>query len=411
MTAFLCASCGAVVTQTFFDLGSMPSANSYLRAEDLKHSESYWPLRAAVCANCFLVQLSHHVDPAYLFGSYAYYSSYADSWVEHARKFADDAIRRFKLVPHSRVLEIASNDGYLLRHFLAAGVPSLGIEPAANVARAAREQGIETRVQFFSKATANDLVAEGWFADLVVANNVLAHVPTINDFVAGLAIVLKPGGVLSVEFPHLLPLMERVEFDTIYHEHVFYYSLLAVNTLFARHGLVVFDVEHLSTHGGSLRVFAARSDGLPRDPQPNVRKTVEIEIQRGLNCMSTYLGFDQRAATCRARTREFFAECRRQKRRLVGYGAAAKGNTFLNYCGLGLGDLEFVADRNPTKQGTYLPGSHIPVRAPEEIFKARPDYVVILAWNLRDEIMAKLACIREWAGRFVTLIPDVEVLP
>lgn len=409
MNSFPCASCGAPVTQTVIDLGEMPSANAFLKSEDLERPEPRWPLRAAVCSSCFLVQLDHHVSPEHLFTSYVYFSSYASSWVEHARRCAGSAIERFHLGPKSRVVEVASNDGYMLRHFKDAGVPALGIEPAANVAQAAQAQGIDTRVQFFSEAVAHDLVAEDWGADLVIANNVLAHVPTINDFVAGLSALLKPGGVLSVEFPHLLQLLEHVEFDTIYHEHFFYYSLLTIEKLFARHNLAVFDVEQLATHGGSLRIYAMRADSAPFAPTSGLAAVRELESKHALGRMETYLGFEKRAAECRDAARSFLEDCRRQGRAVIGYGAAAKGNTFLNYCGFGQDDLSFVADLNPTKQGTYLPGSHIPVRAPEAVFEMRPDYVIILPWNLRREIESSLSEIRNWGGRFATFVPTVEL--
>ncbi len=410
MTAFPCASCGAPVARTFIDFGQMPSANAFLTKADLDRPTPRWPLRAAVCEKCFLVQLDYHVEPERLFSSYVYFSSYADSWVDHARKFAQATIQRFTLGPSSRVIEVGSNDGYMLRHFKDADVPVLGIEPAANVAEVSRALGIETRVQFFGRAVAECLVQDGWSADLVIANNVLAHVPQINDFVAGLSTVLKPQGVLSVEYPHLLELIEHVEFDTIYHEHFFYYSLLALEPLFAHHGLTVFDAEQLPTHGGSLRIYASRTDGLARMPSRRLARLRNLEKSRALDRIDTYAGFEKRAKACRDAARTFFADCRLQGRRIAGYGAAAKGNTFLNYCGCGPDNLLFVADRNPVKQSLYLPGSQIPVRAPEAIFETKPDYVVILPWNLQAEIMKNLAGIREWGGQFVRMVPYVEVM-
>lgn len=408
MTVFSCASCGAPVTDTFIDLGSMPSANAFLDEAGLGRPEPRWPLRAAICAQCYLVQLDHHADPHALFDSYVYFSSFADSWVEHAKRYAASVSQRFSLGASSRVVEVASNDGYMLRHFKAAGIPALGIEPAANVAEAAQALGIDTRVRFFGQALAAELVAEGWAADLVIANNVLAHVPNINDFVAGLGTILKPDGVLTVEAPHLMRLIEHTEFDTIYHEHFFYYSLLALEPLFARHGLRVFDVEQLKTHGGSLRIYAART-GSRHAAGPGVAEIRALERASGLDRMETYLGFTGRAEACRAEAQQFFAECRAGGKRVVGYGAAAKGNTFLNYCGVGPQDLAFVADRNPVKQGKWLPGSHIPTRAPADIVATKPDYVVILPWNLREEIAASLDGIRAWGGRFVCMVPKVEV--
>ena len=409
MTTFSCASCGAPVTDTFIDLGSMPSANAFLTEASLGRAEPRWPLRAAICAQCHLVQLDHHADPHALFDSYVYFSSFADSWVEHAKRYAERVTKRFGLGASSRVVEVASNDGYMLRHFKAAGIPALGIEPAANVAQAAQALGINTRVRFFGQALAAELAAEGWSADLVIANNVMAHVPDINDFVAGFATVLAPDGVLTVEAPHLLRLIESTEFDTIYHEHFFYYSLLAVEPLFARHGLRVFDVEQLKTHGGSLRLYAARTGSHRHATEARVQELRALEQAHGLDRMATYLGFEKRAEACRADAQQFFAQCRAEGKKVVGYGAAAKGNTFLNYCGITPRDAMFVADRNPVKQGKWLPGSHIPTRAPDEIFTAKPDYVVILPWNLREEIAASLDGIRAWGGQFVCMVPKVEV--
>lgn len=411
MTPFLCASCGTPVTDTFIDLGQMPSANAFLAEADLGHPEPRWPLRAAVCAHCLLVQLDHRLDPGRLFNSYVYFSSYSDSWVEHARRYAQEVRQRFGLGPGSQVIEVASNDGYMLRHFKDAGIPSLGVEPAANVAQAAQALGIETRTRFFDAVFAAELVQEGRSADLVIANNVLAHVPGINEFVAGFYTILKPDGVLTVEFPHLLQLIQNSEFDTIYHEHFFYYSLLAVEPLFARHGLRVFDVEQLKTHGGSLRVYASRAESTAHAPHPCVEELRASEKASRLDQMSTYLSFEKKVEACRAEALKFFANCREARRRIIGYGAAAKGNTFLNYCGIGREELLFVVDRNPAKQGNYLPGSHIPVRPLDAIFEAKPDYVVILPWNLSNEIVRNLEGIRSWGGRFVTMIPRLMVIP
>ncbi len=405
-----CRSCGAELTRTFVDLGSTPLANSYLDESDLAVAEPRYPLHARVCGACFLVQVESAVPPEEIFGDYAYFSSYSASWVDHARRFAEASISRFDLDAGSLVVEVASNDGYLLRHFLAADIPVLGIEPAANVAAAAEAAGVPSEVRFFSEATARDLEARDLAADLLVGNNVLAHVPDLNDFVAGLAILLKPAGVLSMEFPHLLRLIRGVQFDTIYHEHFSYFSFLAVERVFARHGLVVFDVEQLPTHGGSLRVFARRRDGEPRAATPAVEDLRAEESAAGLDRLEAYSGFADRVAAVKAGLLEFLRRARSDGKTVVAYGAAAKGNTLLNTCGIDGELIAYVVDRNPHKQGCYLPGSRLAIHPPERIFETRPDYVLILPWNLRDEIMAAMAGVREWGGRFVVPVPEIEVL-
>lgn len=411
MTTPACRFCGAPLTQTLVDLGETPLANAYLTAVALAAPEPRFPLHARVCGRCRLVQVDAVTTPEALFGHYAYFSSYAASWVEHARRFTEMAARRFALGPASRVVEVASNDGYLLRHFVAAGVPVLGVEPAANVAETARTAGVPTETRFFGLTAARDLAARGFSADLLVGNNVLAHVPDLNDFVAGLAFLLKADGVLSMEFPHLLRLMAECQFDTIYHEHFCYFSLLAVERVFAAHGLRVFDVEELPTHGGSLRVMACRAASAAHATGPGVAKLRADEAAAGLDDDAAYAGFAPRVEAVRDALTSFLAAARAAGCSVAAYGAAAKGNTLLNYCRLGAADIAYAVDRNPHKQGHYLPGSHLPILAPEALRETRPDYVLILPWNLREEIVAEHAHIRDWGGRFVVPVPTTRVLP
>jgi 2-polyprenyl-3-methyl-5-hydroxy-6-metoxy-1,4-benzoquinol methylase len=404
-----CRFCGAPLTQSLADLGSTPLSNSYLKASDLERMEPTYPLHARVCGSCFLVQLESFESPEHIFGDYAYFSSYSDSWLAHARDYAAMATRRFGLNAGSRVVEIASNDGYLLRWFRDGGIPVLGIEPAANVAKVAEANGIPSRVLFFGRATARLLADAGETADLTAANNVLAHVPDINDFVAGFAIVLKPQGVSTFEFPHLLKLMEHRQFDTIYHEHFSYLSLTTVNKIFAAHGLRVFDVEEVPTHGGSLRVFACRADAAHAET-PAVAALLAREEAFGLTDLKRYAAFQEEVKAVKRDLLAFLIEAKRAGKRVAGYGAPAKGNTLLNYCGVRGDFLDFTVDRSPHKQDTWLPGTRIPVHAPEKIREEKPDYLLILPWNLRDEVMAQMAHIREWGGRFVVPIPEVTVL-
>jgi SAM-dependent methyltransferase len=398
-----CRFCGAPLTHSFADLGATPLANSYLEPEDLDAPERFYPLHAFVCGDCFLVQLPAAATPEEIFGDYAYFSSFSDSWVEHARRYVEAVSERFGLGPRSRVVELASNDGYLLQWFVERGVPVLGVEPAANVAEAALAKGIPTVVRFFGQETAEELAAEG-AADLIVANNVLAHVPELNDFVAGIARLLAPEGVATLEFPHLAELVERTELDTIYHEHFSYFSFTTVERVFAAHGLELFDVERLPTHGGSLRIYAGRG----RAVEPAVAALRRAEEEAGLGRLETYAAFEARVRAAKRDLLEFLIGEARAGRRVAGYGAAAKGSTLLNYCGIGTDFVEFVVDRNPRKQGRFLPGARIPILAPEAVAERRPDLLLILPWNLRDEVIAQMAAIREWGGRFVTPIP-VEV--
>lgn len=407
----LCRFCRAPLTRTFLDLGLQPLANSYLTPEQLAAgNEPVFPLNTMVCDACFLVQADHEVPAEAIFDEgYAYFSSFSPGWVEHARRYAEAMTARFDLGPDSLVVEVASNDGYLLKHFLAKGVPVLGIEPTANTAEAARAVGVRTDVVFFNAETGEALAARGDRADLMAANNVLAHVPDLNAFVAGFPHVLKPEGVLTFEFPHLLNLIELVQFDTIYHEHYSYLSLLTVEKVLAAHGLRVFDVEQLPTHGGSLRLFCCHQAA--GHPETDGLRTVRArETAAGLNRPETYDGFTAHVEAVRASFLAFLRDAANEGRRVAAYGAAAKGNTFLNYCGVTHEQILEAYDANPAKQDRYLPGSHIPVKSPEAVRALKPDYVLILPWNLKDEITAQLAFIAEWGGRFVVASPTTRIL-
>jgi SAM-dependent methyltransferase len=402
-----CLGCGAPLTKTFVDLGMSPLANSYVSPERAETPDPLYPLHARFCDRCLLVQVERVVPPEDIFSDYAYFSSYSESWLAHCKAYALAMKERFRLGPQSRVIEVASNDGYMLQYFAEASVPVLGIDPAGNVAQVARSRGIPTEVAFFGRDTAERLRARGESADLLAAKNVLAHVPDINDFVAGIAILLKPQGVFTVEFPHLLNLINEVQFDTIYHEHFTYLSLLAVERVFERNGLRIFDVQAVSTHGGSLRVFACL-DGASHVRTPNVSAIRDKELAARLDRPEGYEGFEARVRKVRTDLLAFLDQARVGGKTVVGYGAAAKGNTLLNYCGIRSDRVAFVADKSPAKQNKLLPGSRIEVRAPEAIGAARPDYVLILPWNLRDEIETQLADVREWGARFVTAIPEMR---
>ncbi len=404
-----CRFCSATLVHSFADLGNTPLANSFVDNDRLSRPDPVYPLHARVCGECFLVQVADAVPAEEIFSDYAYFSSYAASWVEHARRYANAMIARFALNSASKVVEVASNDGYLLRHFVAAQIPVLGIEPAGNVAQAARQLNVPTEVAFFGAATAQTLLAQGHGADLMVANNVLAHVPDINDFVEGFRILLKPEGVWTIEFPHLLRLIQGTQFDTIYHEHYSYFSLGTVERILAAHDLRAFDVEELATHGGSLRVYVCHAAA--RHPvSDRLRGLQQTERNAQLDRIETYRGFGLRIARVKDALIGFLADAKRQGKRVAAYGAAAKGNTLLNYCGVTAREIEFAADSNPHKQGRYLPGSRIPVYAPGVIFTSRPDYLLILPWNLADEICANMAGIREWGGKFVLPIPMLKIL-
>ncbi len=409
MTALTCRFCADPLTRTFVDLGTSPLANSYLRSEALDSPESFYPLHVRVCERCLLVQLPEIQTPEEIFADYAYFSSYSESWLRHAEAYVEAMVERFGLGSRHRVVEIASNDGYLLRYFKERGVPVLGIDPARNVAEAAEAAGIPTLVEFFGAQTAERLAGEGRKADLLLGNNVLAHVPDLNDFVEGLRILLAPDGVLTMEFPHLLRLMEERQFDTIYHEHFSYFSFATVRRVFAHHGLSLFDVEELPTHGGSLRIYA-QHEGFSRPTGERVVMLVERERERGLDRIETYDGFGELVRETKRKLLRFLIDAKEEGRTIAAYGAPAKGNTLLNYCGVRSDFIDFTVDRSPHKQGLYLPGTRIPIASPDRILAERPDYVLILPWNLKEEILEQMAAVRSWGGKFVVAIPEVEVL-
>ena len=409
-TGAACRFCGAALRHTFVDLGMSPLCESYVPAERVNAMEAFYPLHAKVCESCLLVQLEEFVTADAIFSEYAYFSSYSDSWVEHARRYVEMAVERFGLDQNSLVMELASNDGYLLQHVVAAGVPALGIEPAANVALAAREKGIESIVEFFGRDLATRLVAEGRTADLLAANNVMAHVPDLNDFVGGIGMVLSPEGVATIEVPHLLRLVESNQFDTIYHEHFSYFSMLTARKVLEAHGMELFDVEELKSHGGSMRLFAQRA-GTGRQPvSPRVHELADRERGLGFDTLEAHRSFSAQVHETKWRLLEFLIAKRREGKRIAGYGAPGKGNTLLNFCGIRTDLLEYTVDRNPYKQGMFLPGTHIPIKHPEALEQDRPDYIVILPWNLKEEIVQQLAYAREWGAKFVVPIPEVEVL-
>jgi len=405
-----CRFCGTRLRRTFVDLGMSPLCQTHIAPEQLNHMEPFYPLRAYVCHECFLVQLDEYVAPGEIFSDYAYFSSYSDSWVEHARRYAEAMTGRFRLGAQSRVVEIASNDGYLLQHFVRLGIPVLGVEPAANVAKVAVEKGIPTTVRFFGQKTARDIAHETGQADLLLGNNVLAHVPGLNDFVAGMKILLKPQGVITMEFPHLYRLMERNQFDTIYHEHFSYFSLYTVEKVFAAHGLTIFDVAEIETHGGSLRIFARHADNVALPVEASVAALRQRELDEGVTRLETYAAFAEQVRETKRAILEFLIGAKRAGKTVVGYGAPGKGNTLLNYCGIRQDFLDYTVDRSPYKQGKFTPGTRIPILTPERIRETRPDYVFILPWNLLDEIAGQMSYIREWGGKFVVPIPKLRVL-
>ncbi len=404
-----CRFCGAPLRDVFADLGSSPLANSYLTPERLGAMEPFYPLRALVCGRCFLVQLEEFETPAAIFSEYAYFSSYSTTWLEHCRRYTAQMVQLLGLGEHSRVVELASNDGCLLQCFHERHIPVLGVEPAGNVAKVALQRGIPTLVEFFGRETAHSLAAEAR-AELLVGNNVLAHVPDLDDFVGGIKILLAPGGTLTMEFPHLLRLVEEGLWDTIYHEHFSYFSFLTATRVFAAHGLRLFDVEELPTHGGSLRVYGAHED----DARPDTERALELrerEREAGCERLETYTAYGARVEADKRRILEFLIGLKDAGQRVVGYGAPAKGNTLLNYCGVRRDFLDYTVDLNPHKQGCFLPGSHIPIRAPQAISEDRPDVVVILPWNLKDEIVGQLERVREWGGRLAARSPELKLLP
>jgi hypothetical protein len=410
-TGARCRFCEAPLRHTFVDLGLSPLCESYVPEERLDAMEAFYPLHVRVCERCFLVQLQEYVSGEAIFTEYAYFSSYSDSWLEHCRRYTARMVERFGLGAGSFVVEVASNDGYLLQYFVERGIPALGIEPAANVARAAVGRGVPTRVDFFGRRLAAELVAEGKRADLLVGNNVLAQVHDLNDFVAGLKLLLAPRGILTLEFPHLVRLVEENQFDTIYHEHFSYFSFLTAGEVFAAHGITLFDVEELPTHGGSLRIYGRHVEDTSRPVTARASELACREERLGIRRLDYYGGFSERVKETKRRLLEFLIGARRAGKTVVGYGAPGKGNTLLNYCGIRTDFVDFTVDRNPYKQGKYLPGTRIPIHPPERIEAMRPDFVLILPWNLKDEIMAQMAHIRDWGGRFVVPIPEATVYP
>jgi 2-polyprenyl-3-methyl-5-hydroxy-6-metoxy-1,4-benzoquinol methylase len=410
MTETACRFCAAPLHLVFADLGMSPLANSYRTLEQGNAMEPFYPLRALVCSQCFLVQLEQYETPAHIFGDYAYFSSYSTSWLEHSRRYVEQMVQRFALDGSSPVVELASNDGYLLQYFKERGIPVLGIEPAANVAQVAEEKGISTLVEFFGEDTARSVAQRGQ-ADLLVGNNVLAHVPDLNDFVAGMKVLLGPAGVLTMEFPHLLRLMDANQWDTIYHEHFSYFSFATASRVFAAHGLRLFDVEELPTHGGSLRIYGAHDDDRAKATTERATELLERERAAGLEDLETYARYNDRVRADKRDILSFLIDLKRDGRRIAGYGAPAKGNTLLNFCGIGTDILDYTCDLNPHKQGHLLPGSHVPIHAPDVLREDRPDVVLILPWNLRGEIVEQLGFIREWGGRFAARSPELALLP
>jgi SAM-dependent methyltransferase len=404
-----CRFCGAELRRTVVDLGMSPLCENYPSASDLNRGEIYYPLHVYVCQQCYLVQLEEYESAGNIFSDYAYFSSFSDSWLKHSDNYCGAMQKRFGLDRQSFVVEVASNDGYLLQYFVQRDVPVLGIEPAANVAKVANEKGVPTLVRFFGSQLANELAAEGRCADLVLGNNVLAQVPDLNDFVEGLKILLKPDGVLTLEFPHLLRLMEHNEFDTIYHEHFSYFSLLTTARILEAHGLKVFDVEELPTHGGSLRVYACRTESATHRLHPGAARLIAMEETAGLATLKGYERFAAQVKQAKMAFVDFLLTAAREGKSVAGYGAPGKSATLLHYCGIGKDMIEYTVDRSPYKQGRFLPGTHIPIFHPDRIRDTKPDYVVILPWNLKDEIMEQLQFIREWGGRFVVPIPKVTV--
>lgn len=411
METLKCRLCASSLVNTFVDLGRSPLSNAYLASEQLDVTEPFYPLHVYVCDSCFLVQLPEIQTPEQIFSDYAYFSSYSETWLNHAKAYVEQMIETYSIRKSSRVIEIASNDGYLLQYFKEKGIPVLGIEPAKNVAAVAQAAGIPTITRFFGLTTAKDLVAQGYQADLLLGNNVLAHVPDLNDFICGLKVALKPHGVITMEFPHLYCLMTENQFDTIYHEHFSYFSFLAVERAFSRHGLRIFDVEKLQTHGGSLRIHAVHTEDSSRKTTQRVTALRNLETSEGYDRVETYTSFPSRVTVVKQSLLEFLTKAMQEGKKVAAYGAPAKGNTLLNYCGISKDFLDYTVDRSPHKQGLYLPGTHIPIYHPDKVEETKPDYLLILPWNLKDEIMAQMSHIRSWGGQFVVGIPEVMVLP
>ncbi len=410
MKSVTCRFCSTKLEDTVVDLGMSPLCESFLQADQLDAMEPFYPLHVWVCRKCFLVQLAEYVRPEEIFTEYAYFSSFSAAWLKHAQEYVAMISERLTLGAQSLVVELASNDGYLLQYFVQRGIPCLGIEPAANVAAAARERGVPTEVAFFHEETAKQMRASGTAADLVLGNNVLAQVPDINTFVAGLPIILKPQGTVTFEFPHLMRLFDENQFDTIYHEHFSYFSLITIEAIFAHHGLTVFDVEELWTHGGSLRIYARHQADASRPVSERLLALRKRELDAGYDRIETYARFELRVRETKRKLLELLIAAKRDGKRIVGYGAPGKGNTLLNYCGIRTDFIDFTVDRNPYKHGRFLPGTHIPIFAPEKLDEAKPDYIFILPWNLKNEIMTQLAHARSWGAKFIVPIPEATLL-
>jgi SAM-dependent methyltransferase len=406
-----CRFCKSKVHRTFVDLGMSPLCESNLQPAQLNQMEPFYPLHVFVCENCFLVQLEEYVSPDKIFTEYAYFSSYSQSWLDHSRRYTEQMLDRFRLNGQSLVVELASNDGYLLQYFVQKNIPVLGIEPAANVAKVAEEKKVPTLVKFFGVKLAEELAREGKQADLIAGNNVLAQVPDVCDFVAGIKILLKPQGVLTLEFPHLLRLMEENQFDTIYHEHFSYFSFLTTEKILGAFGLTVFDVEELPTHGGSLRVFGRHNEDNSKPVSSRVLELRAREEAAGLAKLESYCSFAEQVKNTKRELLRCLIGIKREGKSIVGYGAPGKGNTLLNYCGVGRDFIDYTVDRNPYKQGQFTPGMHIPICSPDRIYETRPDYLLILPWNLKNEIMQQMADIRQWGGKFIVPIPQATICP
>jgi len=404
-----CRLCGSELKHDFVDLGMQPLCESYLGSDRINHMEPFYPLHTYVCDNCFLVQLEEFVSPQDIFTEYAYFSSYSDAWLLHAKNYVKMITKRLKLNEESQVIEVASNDGYLLQYFVPKGIPVLGIEPAANVAKDAVKKGVPTNVEFFDLRSAKKLIEEKKSADLIIGNNVLAQVPNLNEFVESMRIVLKPSGVVNMEFPHLMKLIDGNQFDTIYHEHFSYFSLIAIEKLFTAHELTIFDVEELSTHGGSLRIYARHSEDTSKSVTKQVTNLRAKELAEGFSGLEKYFTFAEKVRETKRNLLELLIKLKREKRTIAGYGAPGKGNTLLNYCGIRTDFVDYVVDRNPYKHGKYLPGTHIPIHNTAKIEETKPDYVLILPWNIREEIMSQLSYISKWGGRFIVPIPKASI--
>lgn len=406
-----CRFCGTKLRHSFVDLGMSPLCESYLNYDNLNRMEPFYPLHVYVCDSCFLVQLEEYVTREEIFTEYAYFSSYSDSWLEHCKKYTEMIVDRLNLDSQSQVMELASNDGYLLQYFIGKGIPALGVEPAVNVAAVAEKNGVPTIVKFFGVKTAHELLEKYGPVDLLIGNNVLAQVPDLNDFVQGMKVILKSTGVINIEFPHLMRLVDQNQFDTIYHEHFSYFSFLTAKKIFEAHGLTLFDVDELSTHGGSLRIYARHTDDSSKPVNTRAIELLETELEVGMDRLEYYQAFGEMVKATKRKLLEFLIRAKNEGKTIAGYGAPGKGNTLLNYCGIRNDFLDYTVDRNPYKHGKYLPGTHIPIFDIQKISETKPDYVLILPWNFKDEIMAQMTMIREWGGKFVVPIPEVQVHP